>query len=799
MALESSANLLFNIGADASDAESTVKRFRTLMSNELGGIKDGFDAWSKGMLRSLSNMRGAAGGAAGAAAAAIVGLASAFVAATRKTAEFADEIENGMDKTGLGAVQMSRLRFAAEQMDVQYGTLVGSLVKFQRAIVEADKGTGEQAAAFRRLGISVHDVHEGTGNLMPLLLRTSDAFKSQSSMVEKAAIAQQLFGRAGAEMLPFLGLGSEGLKHFGDEAERVGRVISDETVQAAKEYRIAARALKAELDGLWFSIGKHGIPILTKITAAMIGFIEAAKRDEKGFATPWKWWVVWMEEAEKAQKRLTETLAIATAAAGDERLLPPTTKEQESATKKTMQDFTSLTELLQDLRFRLREMASEEERIAVESLRMEGAVEKAAAKLRELHGEGKITGEVFKREMAALSELPAAIGAIAEQKMRDLETDRARAIVEATRDLESRLAGLEDQTIERRRATMTREIALLRERLESEGKLTERNVELLEEIEKAGLNRLDRERTATFTRELERLQSHLAQMVQMRMTSAERIRFTYELDRERFGEVEQAKSLALAEGEAEREAIVAQFAINRRAAFDAYLADLNALRNSEGWRGVFGEAFGSSIRGNEELLRQWAESANQSLLMVQVAMESTGDAMRNAFRGFAQAMAASIAQAAVYRQSIGEAMRDAVASTLRALAAESFVHAIYATALGFLRLAQWDKAGATAAFQAAALFGSVGAAAAVSGRAIAPRQAGAGASGASSQVVSGAAAGSSAPGGSGGRGTVSIYVNGPIIGQSGIEELTELINEAVQDRDVRLVATQVKQETRALR
>jgi len=38
-----------------------------------------------------------------------------------------------------------------------------------------------------------------------------------------------------------------------------------------------------------------------------------------------------------------------------------------------------------------------------------------------------------------------------------------------------------------------------------------------------------------------------------------------------------------------------------------------------------------------------------------------------------------------------------------------------------------------------------------------------------------------------------------VIGRAGIEELTQMINEAVKDRDVRLIATQVRQETRVVR
>ena len=41
-----------------------------------------------------------------------------------------------------------------------------------------------------------------------------------------------------------------------------------------------------------------------------------------------------------------------------------------------------------------------------------------------------------------------------------------------------------------------------------------------------------------------------------------------------------------------------------------------------------------------------------------------------------------------------------------------------------------------------------------------------------------------------------IYISGPIVGVSEIEELTDMINEAVVGRDVRLISTQTKQNTR---
>jgi hypothetical protein len=69
--------------------------------------------------------------------------------------------------------------------------------------------------------------------------------------------------------------------------------------------------------------------------------------------------------------------------------------------------------------------------------------------------------------------------------------------------------------------------------------------------------------------------------------------------------------------------------------------------------------------------------------------------------------------------------------------------------------------------------------------------AGAGAAGGAAGSAASPASSLQSPASSGPR--ISIVVNGHIIGASGIEELTDIINDAVQNRDVRLVATQTRQ------
>jgi hypothetical protein len=290
------------------------------------------------------------------------------------------------------------------------------------------------------------------------------------------------------------------------------------------------------------------------------------------------------------------------------------------------------------------------------------------------------------------------------------------------------------------------------------------------------------------------MQRDMAAIVTARMTAQERINFTYDQDLVKYSEVEEAKALKLAESEEAQNAIRAQFAMNRDLLLQKYGRDLTALYNSQGWQGVFGSGFAENIRQNEELSRKWAESVNRSTLMVAATMESLEEILMRAFDQWAKGMGQNIANAIVYKKSIGEAMRAATAAVLESVAAECLVLAIKAAGYGFLYLALQKYDSAAQAFTSAAIFGSAGVATAVVGRAIAPSQNQAATNSSASSAGTSTAGSSAAQSADSARGTtLQVIVNGHIVGVSGIEELTDMINDAVRNRDVKLIASQVRQ------
>jgi hypothetical protein len=161
MALDSAASLLFSIGADSSDAEANVERFRALLSTDLAGLASEFDDWATKVFGSFETVNGAmlaTGAGLGALAVAVGAFA---IDATDKYAKFVEEIDRGTKTTGIAVGDMSVLHFAAEETGTSYDSLVTGLTRFSSTIVKANEGNSQAAASFARVGITQEQVKAG--------------------------------------------------------------------------------------------------------------------------------------------------------------------------------------------------------------------------------------------------------------------------------------------------------------------------------------------------------------------------------------------------------------------------------------------------------------------------------------------------------------------------------------------------------------------------------------------------------------------------------------------------------------
>lgn len=153
----------------------------------------------------------------------------------RHGAEAAEQIEHFAQRTGESIADVQALSYASQVLGLSQDALSQSLNKFSKIAAEAAGGSQKQAEAFAAMGISVKDADGHLRPMKDLLGDVADKFESYSDGPAKAALAQALFGRSGADMIPFLNKGRVGIADLGDEAKKLGFVLNDQAIKALKD------------------------------------------------------------------------------------------------------------------------------------------------------------------------------------------------------------------------------------------------------------------------------------------------------------------------------------------------------------------------------------------------------------------------------------------------------------------------------------------------------------------------------------------------------------------------------------
>lgn len=169
--------------------------------------------------------------------------AGALVSFAKNAFNAANELDRLSQKTQISVESLSRLQFAAEQADTEFSSLTTAITQFQKRL-----GSGDAAVALDRIGISVANLK----TLAPedQLVEIARGFESVSDPAKRVALAMELFGKAGADLLPFLGQGAAGIQRLKDEADRLGVTIDQKTVQALDRAEKQAQRLVAAAKGV---------------------------------------------------------------------------------------------------------------------------------------------------------------------------------------------------------------------------------------------------------------------------------------------------------------------------------------------------------------------------------------------------------------------------------------------------------------------------------------------------------------------------------------------------------------------
>lgn len=224
-------------------------------------------AKAKGEIGGFSNAAKIGFAAVGAAA---IAAGAALGVAVKRSLDHADALGKAAQKAGVSVEALSRLEYAARLSDVSMEGLTGSLTKLGKAMVDAtvDKG-GQASIAFKALGIDVRDASGNIRDTNAVFLDIADRFGRMQDGATKSALAMQVFGKSGAELIPLLNSGRDGLKQMADESDRVGFTLTGKTTTAAEAFNDTLTRLQLATDGVVNKIMVAALPALQGLADIM--------------------------------------------------------------------------------------------------------------------------------------------------------------------------------------------------------------------------------------------------------------------------------------------------------------------------------------------------------------------------------------------------------------------------------------------------------------------------------------------------------------------------------------------------
>jgi hypothetical protein len=205
------------------------------------------------------------------AGAAMVGVAATIGVGVKKTLDEMDGFSKASQKVGMSTEALSGLKYAADLSDVSMESLTKGLAKLSQNMVQAaTKPTSEAALAFQALGLSVKNTDGTLKSSGQSLSDIAGKFEGAKDGAAKTAIAMALFGKAGADMIPLLNSGKQGLADMTAEAGHLGIIISSSTAKQAEAFNDNLTRLHAVTNGLFVQLTAQLLPSLQQFSEILV-------------------------------------------------------------------------------------------------------------------------------------------------------------------------------------------------------------------------------------------------------------------------------------------------------------------------------------------------------------------------------------------------------------------------------------------------------------------------------------------------------------------------------------------------
>lgn len=223
-----------------------------------------------GATKALNGLGGVSAGAV-AAAGAVAGLVVAAVKAknaldemTLESGQRAEELLKLSSVSGVSADALQKFQYASDFVGVSSDTLTDSLKDLTKNMADAANGNEEYAGKFDALGVSITNTDGSLRDSYDVFLDVIDALGEMGNTTERDAAAMGLINESAQQLNPLIEEGTDALRAYGDEAERMGAVLSEDDLEALKAVDDAQNRLKKTQEAVTDQISLQYAPHMEK-------------------------------------------------------------------------------------------------------------------------------------------------------------------------------------------------------------------------------------------------------------------------------------------------------------------------------------------------------------------------------------------------------------------------------------------------------------------------------------------------------------------------------------------------------
>ncbi len=173
--------------------------------------------------------------------------------AVKRTIEWADNLDEMSQATGVSTSKLQQLEYAAKQNGTTFDNLITTIGQMNNRLASGDASA---VGAIRKLGLSFEELQRQSPDEQ--MLAIGEALKGVTSAGDRTAIAMDLFGRSGMRLLPtLLSL---------NETMAKAPVLADEQVRAL-----------GHLNDAWDALKTHAMVALGETVGGLVSVLNAIR------------------------------------------------------------------------------------------------------------------------------------------------------------------------------------------------------------------------------------------------------------------------------------------------------------------------------------------------------------------------------------------------------------------------------------------------------------------------------------------------------------------------------------------